>query len=124
MPGSSHDPRLRWIDVLVAAADLRAERSSPVAAAWGLVATVPGRLNGVMIHFELERAPGIRLPTRPDRAGRRRSWAHRVWGLPEPLLLEPGARHRLTRRHGGAGRPNGVRVSPASPGGEGAAPGR
>ena len=85
---------------------------------------VPGRLNGVMIHFELERAPGIRLSTHPDRADRRCSRAHLGWVLPEPLPQKPGARYRLTWRRGIAGQPGGVSVAPASPGGEGAAPGR
>ena len=78
----------------------------------------------MMIHFELERAPGIRLSTHPDRADRRCSRAHLGWVLPEPLPLKPGARYRLTWRRGIAGQPGGVSVAPASPGGEGAAPGR
>ena len=77
-----------------------------------------------MIHFEPERAPGIRLSTHPDRADRRCSRAHRVWVSPEPLPLEPGARYRLIWRRGVAGQPDGVRAAPASPDEEGAAPGR
>ena len=43
MPGPSHDTRLRWIGVLVAA-DLRAGRSSTVAAASpGGEGAAPGR---------------------------------------------------------------------------------
>ena len=102
--------------VLVAAADLHTERNSAVAADRDFVATVPGKLNGVMIHFELELAPGIRLSTHPDRVDRRCHWANRVWVLPEPLPLEPGLRYRLTWRRGVAGQPDGARVVPAGRG--------
>ena len=44
MPGLSHDVRLRWIGVLVAAADLRAGLSSAVApASPGGEGAAPGR---------------------------------------------------------------------------------
>ena len=99
--------------VLVATTDLPTKPSSPPAADREFVASVPGRLNGVMIHFELELAPGIRLSTHPDRADRRCNWAHRVWVLPEPLPLEPGARYRLTWRHGRTDLLGGARVFPA-----------
>ena len=74
--------------------------------------------------FRAGAGPGIRLSTHPDRADRRYSRAHLGWVLPEPLLQKPGARYRLTWRRGIAGQPGGVSVAPASPGGEGAAPGR
>ena len=102
--------------VLVATTDLRAEHGSPLPADREFVASVSGRLDGVMIHFELELAPGIRLSTHPDRVDRHCSWAHRVWVLPEPLPLEPGARYRLTWRHGRAGLLDGARVFPAGRG--------
>ena len=75
-----------------------------------------------MIHFELEPAPGIRLSTHPDQVDRRDSWAHRVWGLREPLMLEQGRCCRLSCRYGvageRAGERAGVRVAPALPRGE------
>ena len=43
MPGPSHDTRLRWIDVLVAAADLHTGRSSAAPASPGGEGAAPGR---------------------------------------------------------------------------------
>ena len=91
---------------------------SAIAAERGFAANVSGRLNRVMTHFELEPAPGIRLSTHPDQVDRRNSWAHRVWGLREPLMLGQGRCCRLSCRYGVAGERAGVRVAPALPHGE------
>ena len=102
--------------VLVAAADLQTEKSSVITADCNFTATASGRLNGVMIYFDLDLAPGVRLSTHPDRVDQTFHWKHPVWALPEPLILEPGARYRLTHRYGVVGQPDSVRVVPAAPG--------
>lgn len=102
--------------VLVAAADLRTEESSVITADCNFTATASGRLNGVMIYSDLDLAPGVRLSTHPDLAEQTCSWVHPIYVLPEPLILEPGARYRLTHRYMVVGQPNSVRVVPAAPG--------
>ena len=92
----------------VPVADLRSAQSSAVAADRCFTATASGRLNGVMICFEAELSPGIRLSTHPDQGDC--SWKHRVWMLPEPLTAVPGSRYLLTYRHGVPGQPDGVHV--------------
>ena len=73
-------------------------------------ATASGRINGVLICFDAEVGPGIRLSTHPDRVGRDNHWRHRVWMLPEPVMLESGRRYRLSYSDQSPGRPDGVRV--------------
>lgn len=102
--------------VLVAAADLRTEKISAITADRRFVATASGRLNGVTIYSDLDLAPGVRLSTHPDRVDRTCSWGASVWPLPDPLMLEPGDRFRLTFHHGMKDQPDGVRVAPAAPG--------
>ena len=102
--------------VLVAAADLQTEKSSVITADCNFTATASGRLNGVMIYFDLDLAPGVRLSAHPDRVNQTFHWKHRVWVLPEPLMLEPGDHYRLTHRYGVVDQPDSVRVVPAVPG--------
>ena len=101
--------------VLVAAADLRTEKSSAITADRPFAATASGRLNGVMIYFDLDLAPGVRLSTHPDRVDQTCHWALHVWVLPDPLMLKSGGRYRLTYHHGMRDQPDGVRVAPAAP---------
>ena len=102
--------------VLVAAADLRTEQSSAITADRRFVATASGRLNGVMIYFDLDLAPSVGLSTHPDRVDRTCHWTPQVWVLPGPLMLEAGGRYRLTYPHGIVDQPDGVRVVLAASG--------
>ena len=102
--------------VLVAAADLRTEKTSAITADRRFAATASGRLNGVMIYFDLDLAPGVRLSTHPDRVDGTCHWAPRTWVLPDPLILKSGDPYRLTYHHGMKDQPNGVRVAPATSG--------
>ena len=101
--------------ILVAAVDLDTTVSSTVAADHVFAAPSYGRLNGVSIYFELELASGVRLSTHPDQVEQTCHWTHRVWALPEPLVLEAGAHYRLTYHHEVVGEPDGVRVAPVPP---------
>ena len=73
-------------------------------------ATASGRINGVLICFDAEVGPGIRLSTHPDRVGRDNHWRHRVWMLPEPVMLESGRRYHLSYSDQSPGRPDGARM--------------
>ena len=101
--------------ILVAAVDLNTIVSSTVAADRVFAAPSSGRLNGVSIYFELELASGVRLSTHPDQVEQTCHWAHRVWVLSEPLVLEAGAHYRLTYHHKVVGEPDGVLVTPVPP---------
>lgn len=96
--------------VLVAAVDLDTAGSSTVAVDRIFAAPSSRRLNGVLIYFELELVPGVRLSAHPDQVERTCHWV-----LPDPLVLEQGASYRLTYRHRVVGQPNGVRVTPVLP---------
>lgn len=102
--------------VLVAAAELRTEKSSAITADRRFVATASGRLNGVMIYFDLDLTPSVGLSTHPDRVDRTCHWTPQVWVLPDPLMLEAGGRYRLTYPHGIVDQPDGVRVVLAASG--------
>ena len=74
-------------------------------------ATASAWLNGVLIYFVVELgAAGIQLSTHPDQVGRDNHWQHRVWMLPEPFMVEPGERYRLSYSHQNPERPDGVQV--------------
>ena len=67
--------------------------------------------NGVLICFDAELAPGIRLTTHPDRVGRDNHWSHRAWVLAEPVMLEAGRRYHLSYSYQSPGRPDGAHVA-------------
>lgn len=75
-------------------------------------ATARAVLNGVLICFDAELGPGIRLSTHPDHVNRDSHWRHRVWVLPKPIMLEPGRRYRLTYSYRSPAHRDGVQVSP------------
>lgn len=68
-------------------------------------ATAAGRLDGLLVYFELELAPGITLSTHPAKAAADNHWASPVWVFAEPLTVAPGDRFGVhytvgTGRHG------------------------
>lgn len=73
-------------------------------------ATASALLEGVLVYFEAETSPSIRLSTHPDRVGADNHWHQRVWLLPEPLRVDAGRRYRLQFSLKHRGRPDGVQV--------------
>lgn len=103
--------RVLGTPVLVRDARLATIDDVPVQVDGAFDATASALLDGVLICFDAELgAPGIRLSTHPDHVDRDNHWKHRVWMLPEPLMVEPGERYRLTYSYRSPGRPDGVRV--------------
>jgi predicted RNA methylase len=63
-------------------------------------ATTTGRLDGMIVYFEVDLSPTIRLSTDPAKADRNCSWHSRVWVFPEPLRLKAGDRFEVTYERG------------------------
>jgi hypothetical protein len=59
-----------------------------------------GRLDGVVVFFELELAPGVRYTTDPAQVDERCSWRSPVWVFADPLEVEPGDRVAMTYTYG------------------------
>ena len=74
-------------------------------------ATASTQLNGVLICFDIELAPGLWLSLHPDQVDQDNVWRQlRVWLLPAPIMLEQGSRYRLTYSHRSPGHRDGVQV--------------
>jgi protein arginine N-methyltransferase 1 len=64
-----------------------------------VTANVSGRLDGVLIYFEIELGPTIQLSTNPAQTDKDCSWHSPVWILTEPLNLQTGDRFTVTYRY-------------------------
>ena len=74
-------------------------------------ATASAQLNGVLICFDMELAPGLWLSLHPDQVDQDNVWRRLlVWLLPAPIMLEQGSRYRLTYSQSEPGVPDGVQV--------------
>jgi ubiquinone/menaquinone biosynthesis C-methylase UbiE len=60
---------------------------------------VSGRLDGVLIYFEIELGPTTQMSTYPVQTDKDCSWYSPVWILPEPLNLQAGDRFTVTYRY-------------------------
>jgi protein arginine N-methyltransferase 1 len=71
----------------------------------GVQATRDGRLDGVLLYFDLELAQGIRVTTEPSRASGDNHWSCQVWALRHPFRLRCGDSFRLDYAYRVSGRP-------------------
>ncbi len=99
--------------VLLADLDLKAVGGAAIERAVGVTATMSGRLNGLLVYFELELGPATRLSTHPAEAGRDNHWGSPVWVLDDPLPVRPGDRLEVAYGYRAAGGQSTVRVSRA-----------
>ena len=103
--------------VLMATADLHAGEITTVTADSSFVATASGQVHGLLLYFDLELAPGVRLSTHPDRVEGNCHWRFPLWVLPKSLVLKSGDRYSLIdRRNRGTawGEPDGILIEPAA----------
>jgi protein arginine N-methyltransferase 1 len=97
--------------VLLTDIDLKTIRDAAVEATVAVAASGEGPLDGVLVYFDSELAPGISLSTAPMEANEACSWRIPVWIFVEPLTVKPGDRLHLTYNYHSPGSPNGVRVA-------------
>jgi 2-polyprenyl-3-methyl-5-hydroxy-6-metoxy-1,4-benzoquinol methylase len=64
-------------------------------------ATAAGRLNGVLVYFDLEIAPAIELTTHPHLAEEHCSWRNGVWLVPEAFEAQVGDAFTVAYAHTG-----------------------
>jgi 2-polyprenyl-3-methyl-5-hydroxy-6-metoxy-1,4-benzoquinol methylase len=64
-------------------------------------ATAAGRMNGLLVYFDLEIAPGVELTTHPHLAEDRCSWRNGVWILPEAFEARLGDAFAVSYAHAG-----------------------
>lgn len=73
-----------------------------------------GRLNGILCYFELALAPGVRLSTHPQIAGKNNSWKNMVWLLPCPIHLLKGDHLSVTFNYRTVNTEDGITVEKIS----------
>ena len=64
------------------------------------VASVAGKLTGILVYFDLQLGPTVNLSIAPAIADRRNHWRSNVWVLPRPLSLRAGEPFTVHYRHG------------------------
>ena len=74
-------------------------------------AEASGTLNGVLVYFEAELAPGVRLSTLPASVSADNHWSSPVWVLARGLSLRAGERFALTYTRNAPDAPDGVTVA-------------
>jgi len=82
--------------VLVAEVELAAVRDVAVDATAEMTARAAGRINGLLVFFELQVSPSVLLSIHPQQADRDSSWRCPVWMLPEPLRASSGDRFAVS----------------------------
>lgn len=75
---------------MVSDADLSQPFGSALDTHVDFVATAPGRLNGILIYFDLMLSPGVLFTTERHTAEDTNSWGHRVLALSTSLDVTPG----------------------------------
>ncbi len=83
----------------VAKVDLTIAEHDNLAAAVSFTAQRSGELNGVLIYFELDMAPGLIFSLHPDQATSTNSWANKVWLPAEGVQVKEGEQWQLTYRY-------------------------
>jgi len=69
-----------------------------------------GLLNGILVYFEVQLSPRVRLSTAPDSAAGTNHWTCVVWTVPDAREVHPGETLELTHAYTGRSRPRvGVR---------------
>ena len=92
----------------VALSDIRGAAFQRTATA---TAARDGDVDGVLVYFEAELGPGVRLSTDPASVTADNHWRSRVWLLSESVPLRAGERFEVTYARGVAGTPDGVTVA-------------
>lgn len=82
-----------------------------------VLAAIPegGRLDGLLVYFELSLGPTTRLSTDPGESGERASWRCPIWLLPERRELAPGSGIRVRYQYGVHRRGSAVHVAVDEP---------
>ena len=99
------DKAREWVRLaepcLLAEIDLRTATPRLESAA-AVTTHTPGRVDGVIMYFELGLSPGVELSLHPDAADHTCSWQAPVWLLPEPLEVEESERLSMTYSYRGS----------------------
>jgi len=85
--------------VQLAFVDLKGMSQLPIDSTVSAIANASGRLDGVLVYFEIELGPTTRLSTHPAQAAKDCSWHSPVWILTEPLDLLTGDRFNVTYQY-------------------------
>ena len=64
-----------------------------------VTANASGQLDGLLVYFELELGPTMRLSTHPAQADKDCSWRSPVWILTDPLNLQTGDRFTVSYKY-------------------------
>ena len=87
--------------VVLAEVDFKKARHLRINRKANFTSETEGKLNGLVVHFDLELSPKTHLSTDPLETNRKDHWGNPVWMLPEELLLKRGDSFQVTYRYGG-----------------------
>jgi len=79
--------------------DLSCSLSTSLECRASFPATATGEMNGVVIFFETELSPRVRLSTHPSRVDSHNHWPCAVWGLTTPHPARTGEQLQVTYRY-------------------------
>lgn len=77
-----------------------------------VTAETGGRLDGLLVYFDIDLGPSTTLSTHPKLAAEDNHWFSPVWSLVEPLELEAGDRFEVTYQYRASGSSHKVVVKP------------
>ncbi len=98
-PHTARDWKSLSEPVLLAKVDFKSAQDLIIDNTTKVTAKSAGQLDGLIIYFELELGPKIRLSTAPVQTDEDCSWRSRVWVFAEPLHLQVGEQFAVTYKY-------------------------
>jgi hypothetical protein len=89
--------------ILIASLDLASRRDAEVQSVRSAPLTRPGRVDGVLLFFELDLGPTTTLSTHPAKVTRQNHWRSPVWTMAHPVEAVAGNRITLRYSYGSEG---------------------
>ena len=97
--------------VLLADVDLKTVTNLEINNTTTVTATASGRLDGVLVYFELELGPTTRFSTHPMQVDEHNHWRSPVWVFSDAFPLQAGESFAVNYTHGLRGTESQVTVS-------------
>lgn len=88
---------------LLADIDLKSLKNLTIDNATTVITSMAGRVDGVLIYFDINLSPTVQLSTHPTRVQRSNSWRNTVWVCPQPPQVRSGDCLEMTYRYRAGG---------------------
>jgi protein arginine N-methyltransferase 1 len=99
MPYTARDWPQLSSPVLLADLDLSGAKHPLVNESAEFTIETAGLLGGLLVYFELDVAPGLRISTSPSSAAETSSWAAKVWASGSQLPVKPGDKFKVNYKY-------------------------